>query len=637
MIHLVIKFGYITSSPMNSIAKMIKCLALVLSGTVHADERPNILWLTTEDHGPHLGCYGDANAVTPNLDAFASQSLRYIRASSNAPICAPARTTLATGLHAPSLGAHHMRSAAAPPPWLELIPELLRKEGYHTTNNEKTDYNFTSDQVKPWDASSKTAHYRNRSKGAPFFAVFNCGITHESQLRNKNPNPVHNPSNISIPPYHPDTPEVRKDWAQYHDRITQMDKWFGEKLAELETAGLADDTIIIFFADHGSGMPRSKRYAGWSGLHVPLLVRIPEKFRHLRPADYQPGGTSDRLVGFVDFAPTLLSLVGKEARPWHQGRAFLGTHIAPASDHSFGFVGRADERPDESRSATDGRFLYLRNLMPHTPLNKGLAYQMQTPTTRDWKELFDAGKLNPVQAFAWTAPRPVEELYDLAEDPYETRNLAAENPQILAKLRAALDQHLIATKDLGLLPEATMHELSRKHGLSPGDFARSAHFDPAALVPFTTAASANDCLPLQLENPQALAAQLRALVVHSPAAIDQNPDLRVQLESLLTHQSPEIRSGAAELLSRHPATRDRAIDALVTLADPAASDLFAAVHALDALSRLDTLPPAALETLRTSNTKPAGKWHGRVHRYVAAIHSAVMQHFSLAKTDQVSP
>lgn len=618
---------------MPSITRLAQCLALILWGTVHASERPNILWLTTEDHGPHLGCYGDANAITPNLDAFASQSLRYTRASSNAPICAPARTTLATGVHAPSLGAHHMRSAAAPPPWLELIPELLRKEGYHTTNNDKTDYNLAIDQTKPWDASSKTAHYRDRPAGAPFFAVFNCGIPHESQLRNNNRHPIHDPAKVTIPPYHPDIPEVRKDWAQYHDRITQMDKWFGEKLAELETAGLADDTIIIFFADHGSGMPRSKRHAGWSGLHVPLLVRIPEKFRHLRPPGYEPGGTSDRLVGFVDFAPTLLSLVGKEARPWHQGRAFLGTRIAPAPDHSFGFVGRADERPDESRSATDGRYLYLRNLMPHTPLNKGLAYQMQTPTTRIWKELFEAGKLNPVQAFAWTTPRPVEELYDLAEDPHETRNLAAGKPDILTKFREALDQHLIATKDLGLLPEATMHEFSRKHGMSPGDFARSAHFAPASLVPFTTAASADDCLPLQLENPQALAAQLRALVVHSPAAIDRNPKLRIQLESLLTHESPEIRTGAAELLSRDPATRARAIDALVTLADPAASDLFAAVHALDALSRLDSLPPEALETVRTSNTKPAIKWHGRFHGYIEAIHATVIQQFSPAKTD----
>ncbi|MEX1117546.1 MAG: sulfatase [Terrimicrobiaceae bacterium] len=370
--------------------------------TLHAATPPNILWLTAEDHGPHLGCYGDPDAITPNLDAFAKQALLYTRASSNAPICAPARTTLIAGVHAPSLGAHHMRLRVTAPDWLELIPELLRKEGYYCTNNDKTDYNFTGDHTKLWDESSQTAHYRNRPEGAPFFAVFNSMITHESGLRTENPDPIHDPARIIVPPYHPDIPEVRKDWAQYHDRITQMDRWVGEQLAELEKAGLAEDTIVFFFSDHGSGMPRSKRYAGWSGLHVPLLVRIPEKFRHLRPAGYEAGGRSDRLVSFVDFAPTLLSLLGREALPWHTGSAFLGTHTRPAPTHSFGYVGRADERPDESRSATDGRFLYLRNLMPHVALNKGLRYQMQTPTTRLWRELFHAGKLNEVRSLCRT-------------------------------------------------------------------------------------------------------------------------------------------------------------------------------------------------------------------------------------------
>jgi len=608
---------------------LIFAMVLIASGGVSASAagRPNILWLTTEDHGPHLGCYGDPVAVTPNLDAFAQQALIYTRASSSAPICAPARTALATGIYAPSLGAHHMRSAAAVPDWLELIPELLRKEGYYTTNNDKTDYNFAGDQNKPWDDSSKTAHYRNRPEGAPFFAVFNCTLTHESQIRNRNPNPKHDPAAVPVPPYHPDIPETRKDWAQYHDRITQMDKWVGEYLHELEEAGLADDTIVFFFADHGSGMPRGKRYAGWSGLHVPLLVRIPEKFRHLRPAGYEAGGRSDRLVGFVDFAPTLLSLVGKEARPWHQGGAFLGAHIAPAPAHSFGYVGRADERPDESRSATDGRFLYLRNLMPHVALNKGLEYQMQTPTTRRWKELFDAGRLNEIQSFAWTAPRPIEELYDLEEDPHETRNLAAEHPGILAKFRAALDEHLVTTMDLGLLPESTMHEHSRQHGITPGDFARSPHFAPAALVPFTTAATADACLPLRMDDPQVLAVQLRALVVHTPQAFEDHAELRAAVEGLLGHDSAGIRAAAAELLSRHPATRDRAVEVLVALADPALSNPFAALHALDALSRLDALDARHVETLRATHSEPARDWPGRVRRYAADLNRIVVKQF----------
>jgi uncharacterized sulfatase len=590
-----------------------------------SQEKPHILWLTTEDHGPHLGCYGDPDAVTPNLDAFAGQSLRFTRASSTAPICAPARTTLASGVYATAIGAHHMRSSVDLPHGMELIPELLRKHGYHCTNNAKTDYNLTNDGKGAWHESSAKAHYRNRPDGAPFFAVFNCTTTHESQLRNENPNPLHDPAKVTLPPYHPDTPEVRHDWAQYHDRITQMDEWFGKQLADLEKAGLADDTIVFFFSDHGSGMPRGKRYAGWSGLHVPLLVRIPEKFRHLRPPGYQAGGTSDRLVGFVDFAPTLLSLIGEPARPWHQGRAFLGTHLAPAPDHSFGFVGRADERPDETRSVTDGRFIYLRNLMPHVPLNKGLDYQMQTPTTRIWKQHFDAGKLNDVQAFAWTAPRPVEELYDLAADPHETRNLAASQPGLLEKFRATLRQHLIDTRDLGLLPESTMHAMAAKHGLAPGAFARSPHFDPAALIP---PIPADDWLPLDVDDPQVLAARLRAGIARSHDLLENHPRLRPALETLLAHDSAEIRAGAAEWLSRHPATRDRAVDALLALADPAASDPFAAVHALDALSRLDSLDAARLQTLRESGTTTPAAWPVKVRHYVKALHAKVIARLS---------
>lgn len=603
-------------------------LLAVLALRLVAAERPNILWLTAEDHGPHLGCYGDPDAVTPNLDAFAKRSLLYTRASSNAPICAPARTTLATGMLAPSLGAHHMRSEVAKPSWLELLPELLRKRGYYCTNNDKLDYNIRGPVSNAWDVSSSKAHYRNRPESVPFFAVFNSNATHESRIRNRNEQPLHDPAEISIPPYHPDIPETRRDWAQYHDRITQMDKWFGEQIAALEKAGLAENTIVIFFADHGSGMPRSKRYVGWSGLHVPLLVHIPGKLRHLRPADYQAGGKSDRLVGFVDFAPTLLSLIGEEPRACHQGRAFLGEHIAPAPEFSFGFVGRADERPDESRSVTDGRYLYIRNLMPYVPLLKGLDYQMQTPTTRRWKELYDAGKLNAVQSSAWTSPRQAEELYDLSEDPHETRNLAASQPARLEKLRHALNQHLISSKDLGLLPESTMHAMSRQYQMTPGDFARSKHFSPASLVALATSAGVDDCLPLRLEDPQALAVQLRALAVHAPALLEKHFDLRHSLEGLLEHQSAEIRAGAAELLTCHSETRSRAVDTLLALSDPAVTDPFAALHALDALSRLDALGPAQVGKLRKTNTKPGSGWPSRVSGYVGRLNPIVVQRFS---------
>lgn len=606
----------------------ILLLAILSSTFALAAPQPNILWLTAEDHGPHLGCYGDPDAVTPNLDAFAKSSLLYTRASSTAPICAPARTTLITGMYAPALGAQHMRSEVAIPEWLKLYPEILRERGYYCTNASKTDYNLIGDDKAIWDACSGKAHYKNRPDGKPFFAIFNKTITHESQIRNKNPNPKHDPAKVSIPPYHPDTPEVRKDWAQYHDRITEMDEWFGQQMKDLEKAGLAEDTIVFFYADHGSGMPRSKRYAGWSGLHVPLIVHIPEKFKHLRPDDYKAGGKTNRLVGFVDMAPTLLSLLGEKPASYHQGRAFLGAHPAAAPEYSFGFVGRADERPDEVRSVTDGRYIYIRNFMPHVSNLRGLNYQMQTPTTRIWRELFEAGKLNEVQAYPWTSPRPHEELYDLQNDPHETRNLAKDQPALAAKFRRELKGYFVETHDLGLLPESVYHTICRQQNITPGDFANTKGYQPAKLFPLTTPISSADNLDLDEDKPIYLALKLRALLPDCTTLLKDNAELRDTLEGFLNHPFLEVRAGAAEALTCHPDTRAKAIDQLLTLADPVASNPFAALHALDALSRLDSLSEEQVKRLRNTNHKPDKSWPGRVQGYTSRLNPTVVEQFS---------
>lgn len=595
---------------------------------VSGADRPNILWLTAEDHGPHLGCYGDSYALTPNIDAFAERALLYTKASSTAPICAPARTTIISGMYGPALGGQHMRSQTPRPAWLKFYPEFLREAGYYCTNNSKTDYNIASDARTIWDESSKTAHYKNRPEGKPFFAIFNNTITHESKIRNKNPNPQHDPAKAPLPPYHPDTPEVRKDWAQYYDRITQMDTWFGEQLKELEAAGLADDTIVFFYADHGSGMPRGKRYGGWSGLHVPMLVHIPEKFNHLRSPEYRVGGKTDRLVGFVDLAPTALSLAGIQPARFHQGLPFLGKFTAKAPEYSFGFRGRADERPDETRSVTDGRYIYIRNFMPHVPILKGLNYQMQTPTTRVWKELHDAGKLNPVQSFAWTAPRPYEELYDLQSDYHETNNIASAKPDVVARFRKALSSYFDETRDIGLLPESLFHELSRAQGMTPGDFARSDAYDPATLFPLTAPVPSASDLNLNTSDVQTLALQLRAAI---PAAAElmKNDQMRGKVDAVLRKNgSAEIQAAAAELLLHHPDTRKEAIASLIVLADPQISDPFVALHAMDALSRLDSLTPAQVQLLRKTNTKPGEGWPKRVAGYPGRLNPTVVKQFS---------
>ncbi|HRX79964.1 MAG TPA: sulfatase, partial [Pirellulaceae bacterium] len=233
--------------------------------------RPNVLWITSEDNGPHLGCYGDDYATTPNLDALAARGMIYRTCWSNAPVCAPARTTIISGMYPTSLGAEHMRSMTQLPDAFKMYPVYLREAGYYCTNNSKEDYN-----VKPtgevWDDSSGKAHWKKRADGQPFFAIFNHTISHESKLRTRPHKAVHDAAKVRVPAYHPDTPEVRQDWAQYYDRITEMDALAGENLQEIAAAGLADDTIVFYYGDHGSGMPRSKRWPYNSGLQVPLIV-----------------------------------------------------------------------------------------------------------------------------------------------------------------------------------------------------------------------------------------------------------------------------------------------------------------------------------------------------------------------------
>ena len=312
----------------------LTAFCLVPTAPAAEAKRPNILWLVNEDHGPHVGCYGDSYATTPTFDALAAKGLRYTHCWSNAPVCAPARTTLICGMYATSTGGEHMRSMVPFAAGKKAYPQLLRAAGYYCTNNAKEDYNL-SFPGKIWDESSKKAHWKNRPDGAPFMAVFNSEKSHESQIRKVPHTLVHDPAQARVPAYHPDTPEVRHDWAQYYDGVTAADADAGARLKELADAGLAGDTIVFYYADHGSGMPGSKRWPLNRGLQVPLVIYIPEKFAALRPPEYKAGGVSERLVSFVDFAPTLCSLAGVEPPEWLQGHAFLG---------KFAEIGRASCR-----------------------------------------------------------------------------------------------------------------------------------------------------------------------------------------------------------------------------------------------------------------------------------------------------
>lgn len=447
---------------------------LLLLGAVPADPRPNILWITCEDISPNLGCYGDAYAVTPNLDAFAKQGVRYTRAFAPIGVCAPSRSTLIMGVSATSVGSQLMRCKAALPEAVRCFPQYLREAGYHCTNNVKTDYNFEVPKAA-WDESSAKAHWKSRKPGQPFFAVFNFTSCHESQIRIPEeahrkriagfaPEEIHDPAKAPIPPYHPDTPEVRRDWARYADGITQMDKQVGRVLKELEEDGLAKDTIVFYFSDHGAGMPRSKRWLYDSSLRVPMIVRFPDGAK--------AGTTSDRLVAFEDYGATVLSLAGLKIPPAMQGKPFLGAAEAPAREFVFGFRDRMDERVDLLRTARDARYRYIRNYLPQRPWAQHVSYMYEMPTMAAWKRAFDAGTLDPVQRRFFEA-KPFEELYDSENDPHEIKNLAGDPAQAAAldRLRKALDAWMLEIKDLGFLPEA---ELRTRFGTStPWDAVRA--------------------------------------------------------------------------------------------------------------------------------------------------------------------
>lgn len=572
-----------------------------------AAARPNILWITCEDIGPHLGCYGHPDAVTPNLDRLAARGMIYTRAWSGAPVCAPARTAIIAGMYPTTLGAEHMRSLVPMPPGTRMYPQLLREAGYYCTNNEKEDYNLLKPGVV-WDESSRRAHWTNRPPGRPFFAIFNHTVTHESQVRKRPHTLVHDPARVRVPAYHPDTPEVRRDWAQYHDLISQMDARAGQNLRELEAAGLAEDTIVFFYGDHGPGLPRGKRFVYHSGLHVPLIVYVPEKWRHLAPPDYRPGGRSDRLVNFVDLAPTLLSLAGIPPPPWMQGTAFLGPHAGPAPRFNFGYRGRMDERYDLVRSVTDGRYVYLRNYLPHLPHGQHVAYMFETPTTRVWKALYDADRLPPAQARFWQ-PREPEELYDLETDPDEVVNLASSpaHQEVLHRLRTALQEHLRATRDLGFLPEA---ERERRRGdLAPGTFGADPDRYPLERILVLAEQASRPGPDTEARLSAALADPepgrrywaVMGHLIRGEAAVRA---AREALRRLLADESPSVAIAAAETLGRFGDAAD--LDAaLATLVGHARLDPRQPYIAFEALNALDHLGPRARPVLPAVRALPA--------------------------------
>nr|MBC8324061.1 sulfatase-like hydrolase/transferase [Limisphaerales bacterium] len=447
---------------------------LMVCGVLQAAEqaeRPNILWITAEDMSPVLGCYGDPFAITPNIDRLAKESVRYTKAFASAPVCSPSRSCLITGCYPTSLSTQQMRSGFAIPKSMRGFPALLRQRGYYTTNNVKTDYNTGNyaDIIKhSWNESSATAHWRQRGgRAQPFFSVFNLMTSHQSRsmvwpyARFKeevqstlSPGDIHDPNKVPLPPYYPDTPLVRRELARFYDCVTAMDLQVGALLKQLQEDGLAENTIVFFYSDHGSGMPRHKRALLDSGMHVPLLIRFPKKWQHLAPG--KPGTTSDRLVSFVDYAPTVLNLLGLPIPKAMQGEPFLGSNAAAPRRYVYGHRDRVDEVRDLARSVRDSRYLYIRNYMPHLGYNQPTAWPDSGEIRHEFYRLTNSKKMSGAQWHFAGPTRPVEELYDCQADPQNLKNLARSkaHQKILKQLRTEHLRHITETADLGFLPES---------------------------------------------------------------------------------------------------------------------------------------------------------------------------------------
>ena len=431
--------------------------------------RPNILWITSEDMNPMLGCYGDTEAQTPNLDRLAAKGLRFTNAFAIAPVCSPSRSTLITGVYATSMGTQHLRSEVEKPDFIKGFPEYLRAAGYFCSNNYKEDYNFEGKHF--WDESSKEAHWQNRAEGQPFFSVFNLGTTHQSQIFGTDEEfavkyghqltlqEKQDPATVPLPPYFPDRPSIRKLVARYYDLVTIMDREVGEILRQLTEDGLAENTIVFYYSDHGTGMPRGKRSLYDSGLRIPLLIYVPEKLRDFY--GISPGTTTDAVVSFIDFAPTILSMLDLDIPEYMQGVPFLGKAAQefPAREYAFGTSDRVDEAFEFSRSVRNRKYLYIRNYLPQLPLIQPNFYTDQSEIMQELIAAREEGELDGIQKSFWAPRRMAEELYDVQRDPHQVRNLVY-NPdlaEVLLKMRKAHTDWMHRTHDTGMMPETYMY------------------------------------------------------------------------------------------------------------------------------------------------------------------------------------
>jgi N-sulfoglucosamine sulfohydrolase len=445
--------------------------------TAQAADRPNILWLVAEDFGPELGCFGTNQVWSPNLDRLAAQGVRYTHAYTTAPVCSASRSAFMTGMYQTSIGAHNHRSHRDDgyhlPTGVRVISDRMRAAGYFTANvrwlpesfgfsgTGKTDWNFTY-EGEPFDSDRWTDLKTHR----PFFAQINFQETH----RKFNAPKKADPAKVVIPPYYPDHPVTRQDWAQYLDAASELDRKVGVILRQLEVDGLAQSTVVVFMGDHGQAHVRGKQFCYEEGLHIPLLIRWPNAATP--PRSFQPGTVDDRLIEAIDLAPSFLSIAGVTKPDGMQGEIFLGDHAASPRQYVFGARDRCDETVFRLRTVRDARYRYIRNFTPERPFLQPNEYKERSyPVWNLLKQLDAQGKLTAVQKVLTAPTMPAEELYDLDNDPHEIHNLAtSEKPEhqvVLKRLREALERWIEETDDQGRFFE-TASVVAAKGASRPG-------------------------------------------------------------------------------------------------------------------------------------------------------------------------
>ena len=550
---------------------VIICWFIELSYSAEPTKRPNFVFIVSEDNSIHyLRLYGNKLGIAPNIERLADNGLTFNHAFSGAPVCSVARSTLATAMHAPRVGfQYHRKSALASlPPGVKPWSQVLRENGYYTTNNAKTDYNFNVNRKEVWDMSSNKATWRNRpNKAMPFFHMQSFADSHESRLhfplkQMETPTKT-SPDDVMLQPYFPDTPIMRYTKARYYDRIRVIDSQVGKIVNQLKEDGILEDTFVFYFGDHGGVMPRSKGYAYESGLHVPLVVRIPENFKKL--IDHKRGTRTNGFVSFIDFGPTLLNLASISVHKELDGQAFFGKGVSAADlanrDEVFGHADRFDEKFDMVRTYRKGKWKYIRNYQSYYADGLQNNYRYRQLAYDNWRNLYRAERLNPVQR-QFFERRSVEQLFNLEKDPHEVTNLAADPAQSkrLAEMRGLLKNKMKSINDLSFYPENRMVTTALNDGVAFGrehskQISRLSDLADTALRPFSEVKQA---LASSLQSKGALR-RYWALKVCSNFG-EKAKSLAIAAMPLLNDENLMVRVRAAEFLGSI-----KAVDPMPTL------------------------------------------------------------------------